>query len=139
MKQGGSDNSKTWHCRLRYLSNKKLGKMISSDSAPREEAGHSTAKCETCRLTHPKWRPVLRHCGENSLIWIDDTKLFFYPSTTTRVASSVEVKQLVIFAMLLSFLRIYQEWRNDLSTLLIYKVPIRCNNTHSLYLQQECV
>ncbi len=58
MKQGGSANSKTWHCRLGHPSNKKLGKMISNGSAPGEAAGHSTAKCETCRLTHPKWRPV---------------------------------------------------------------------------------
>ncbi len=65
-------------------------------------------------------------------IWIDDTRLFFQPPTTTRMASSVVVKQLVLFTMFLSYLRIYEEWRRDLPTLSTYNVFIRYNNTRSL-------
>ncbi len=45
----------------------------------------------------------------NSRIWIDNTRLFFQPPTTTRMTSNVVVKQLVLFTMLQHFLIIYEK------------------------------
>ncbi len=37
-------------------------------------------------------------------------RLFFQPPTTTRMTSSVVVKQVVLFTILLFYPRIYEEW-----------------------------
>ncbi len=53
---------------------------------------------------------VVCHYCRGSRIWIDNTRLFLQPPTTTRVTSSVVVKQIVLFTMLQSYLGIPEEW-----------------------------
>ncbi len=42
-------------------------------------------------------------------IWIDNTRLFYQPPTTTQMTSNVVVNQLVLFTMLQPFLEIHEE------------------------------
>ncbi len=83
---------------------------------------HLLPACSHSQLPcRPSWNhPQLPSRG--SRIWIGDMRLFFQLPTTTRVTSSVVVKQLVLFTMLQSFLRDHKfhllghNWAEDFSS-----------------------
>ncbi len=106
MQIGGKPNARTWHKRLGHIGDKKLKQMIKSGIISNEASEYTALDCETCKLTHPKRRPIPSIAdrsgriavqvdyvptGQNEIGWKNEVGAYVYSSRQSKLMKAYPV------------------------------------------------
>ncbi len=106
MQIGGKPNARTWHKRLGHIGDKKLKQMIKSGIISNEASEYTTLDCETCKLTHPKRRPIPSIAersgriavqvdyvpmGQNEIGWKNEVGAYVYSNRQSKLMKAYPV------------------------------------------------